>query len=101
MFDDERHAFCAEFYTVEKSIEVVVLIRDEAKTVQIDALRDERAGTYSTRSSVLEHVTLQFSDREPESRRVWVSYDLPWTNRDSADAALGQALMFLRERCSG
>jgi hypothetical protein len=38
-------------------------------------------------------------DRKPETMQVWVSYDLPWTDRNTADDALAQALGFLKDRC--
>ena len=108
MFDNERHGFCSEFYTIEKSIEVVVEIQGESAQIKVDALKNGRTGKYSTASYIKEHVTLQPTypqtggayERQPENFRVWVSYDLPWTHRDTADAALEQALGFLKERCS-
>ena len=108
MYDANTHSFCSEFYTIEKSIEVVVTIQGEADRIRIDALRDAKTGDYCTKAYIETHLTLQPTypqtggsfDRNPEDVRVWVDYDLPWTNRDSADAALGQALGFLKERCS-
>ena len=83
-------------------------IQGEADRIRIDALRDAKTGDYCTTAYIETHLTLQPTypqtggsfDRNPEDVRVWVDYDLPWTNRDSADAALGQALGFLKERCS-
>ena len=107
MYDTERHAFCSEFYIVEKSIEVVVNIGGQSEQIRIDALRNGETEVYSTNAYIWRHVTLQPTypqtegtfDKEQEKTRVWADFDLPWTNRDSADAALGQALGFLRERC--
>ena len=108
MYDAERHAFCSEFYTVEKSIEVVVRRGGESKTVRIDALRNGETGAFSTRAYIEEHVTLQPTypqtgnkfDKKSEDFRVCVAWtDFPWTDRDSANSAIGQALGFLRERC--
>lgn len=100
--------FCSEFYVVEKTVEVVVQILGESQTIRIEALQSLPQGKYSTRAYIQEHVTVQPTypqtgskfDRKPESVRVWVDYDLPWTNRESADEALHQALGFLSERCS-
>lgn len=108
MYDVQKHDFCSEFYTVEKTIEVVVTIGGESERIKIDALRQGGTGEYSTRAYREEHITVQPTypqsggsfDRKPQNYRVWVDYDLPWTNRDSADAALNQALGFLQERCS-
>ena len=112
MYDTERHAFCSEFYTVEKSIEVVVRIGGESRTVRIDALRDRKRdgkeGAFSTSAYIQENVTLQPTypqtdnnfDKKPENFRVWVQIYLPnILLANSADSALGQALGFLRERC--
>ena len=109
MYNSQQHGFCSEFYTVEKSIEVVVTIRGEDETIRIDALKDELIGRYKTKAYREEHVTLQPTypqtqgafDRQPQDYRVWVDYALPWTDRESADGALNQALDFLSDRCSG
>lgn len=100
--------FCDEFYVIEKSIEVVVQIAGEPQTIRIEVLQSLPQVKYCTRAFIQEHVTIQHTypqtgekfDREPEDVRIWIDYDLPWTNRESADAALIQALGFLRERCS-
>jgi hypothetical protein len=108
MFDDKQHDFCAEFYSVEKSIEVVVQIRGEDTRIRIEALRDESTGRYSARAYVEERVTLQPTypqtgdsyDRPPEDFDVWVHYDLPGDYRGSADAILECALGVLKESSS-
>lgn len=108
MYDKQRHGFCSEFYTVEKTIEVVVTIGGESETIRIDALKEGGTGEYSTKAYREEHLTVQPTypqsggsfDRAARDYRVWVDYDLPWTNRDSSAAALNQALGFLKERCS-
>ncbi len=103
MFDPKQHNFCSEFYVVEKSIEVVVEIGGETKRVRIDALKNVRNCHYSTSAYVEENITVQPTypkNRSPKDMSVWGTYDLPWTNQDSADAALQQALGFLSERCS-
>ena len=108
MYDRKMHAFCSEFYTIEKSIEVVVTIQGQSERIRIDSLQEENTGNYSTKAYIERGLTLQQTypqtrgsfDRDPENFRVWVDYDLPWTHQDSADAALGQAVGFLKERCS-
>lgn len=108
MYNPNTHKFCSEFYTIEKSIEVVVTIKGEDERIRIDALRDETTGKFCTISYIQEHFTLQqtypqdngVSCRSPEDYRVWVSYDLPWTDGDTADKVLNRALSFLEERCS-
>ena len=42
MYDTNTHSFCSEFYTIEKSIEVVVTIQGQNKQIRIDALRNEK-----------------------------------------------------------
>jgi hypothetical protein len=108
MFDPKHHDFCSEFYTVEESIEVVLRIAKEERRIRIDALRNARDGRFSTKAYIEEDVTAQPTypqtgdsfDRKPKHIRVWISYDLPWTNRDSAEGALQQALSFLRPSSS-
>jgi len=109
MYHKEKHGFCSEFYIVEKTIEVVVTISGKTETIRIDALKEGSTGKYITRAYREAHLSLQPTypesggtlDRAPQDYRVWVHYDLPWTDRDTADKALDQALGFLKERCSG
>ena len=39
MYNSTTHSFCSEFYTIEKSIEVVVTIKGQEERIRIDALR--------------------------------------------------------------
>ncbi len=108
MYDKEIHDFCSEFYSIEKTLELVVSRRGEQTTVRLEALRDEENGRYSIRALMQEHVTLQptypkangeFTE-EPKDFVMWVNFpDFPWVNRETADGALRQALGFLQERC--
>lgn len=108
MYDKQRHGFCSEFYTIEKTIEVVVTIGGKSETIKIDALSQGTTGKYITRAYREEHITVQPTypqsggsfDRALQDYRVWVYYDLPRTDCDSADSALNQALVFLEQRCS-
>ncbi len=108
MYNTELHAFCSEFYTVEKSIEVVVRRGGQSETVRIDALRNAKTGTFVASAYIQRHVTLQPTypqtgdgfDKKPEDFLVWTAWvEFPWTDRDSADEVLGQALGFLEEHC--
>ncbi len=92
--------FCSEFYIVEKSIEVVVQIREVDRTFRIDALHNPTTNRYRTRASVLEQITVQpiYPQRKTELVRAWIEYNIPWTNKESADDALVQALGFLKEQ---
>lgn len=104
----EHFDFCNESYVVEKTIEVVVEIAGSSETIRIEALKDLRDGHYSTHAYKKENVTLQPTypqtgnsfDRTPLDMSIWISYDLPWTHTDSADAAIVRAVGFLSERCS-
>ena len=80
MYNPQTHAFCSEFYIVEKSIEVVVSIQGQSERIRIDALRREPSGDYSTKVYREEEFTLQptFPQqngqfvRNLESHRVWL-----------------------------
>ncbi len=109
MYNAGLHSFCSEFYTVEKSIEVVVSRKGKAERVRIDALKDEKMGHYCARAYIEENVTLQPTfpqsngkyDRAPQDFRIWVVLtQFPWTHRSSADSVLSQALGFLKESCN-
>jgi hypothetical protein len=106
MLDPSLYPFCSEFYVVEKSIEVVVTLKSTgtAEEIRIDALSGTNPNVpYNTHAYIKKEITVQpkypETSANPESIRVWVDYDLPWTNRNSADDALAQALGFLRDRC--
>lgn len=79
----------------------------ESRRVRIEALRDLRDNKYSTTAYIQEGITVQPTypqsngkyDRNPNYMEVWSHYDLPWTDGNSADAVLTEALAFLRERC--
>ncbi len=107
MLDATRYPFCSEFYIVEKSIEVVVEIQGTTRRIRIDALHDLMSpDVFKTAAYIEERITVQPTfpqtdeefDREPESFTVWVSYDLPWVQTNSAEGALARALAFLSER---
>jgi hypothetical protein len=108
MLSRKHFTFCQELYVVEKSIDVVVDIRGSTETIRIEAHLDPDTGEYSTASHIQKHITVQPTYPQengvyvskPESIAVWAVYDLPWTNRATADLALEQALSFLRERCT-
>jgi hypothetical protein len=94
--------FASEFHVVAKSVEVVVKINGQAERVRIDAL--DQSGTFTTKAYIeiafmLQRAYPKDSDGMPEEVRLWVDYDLPWVSRNSADAALAQALSFLGEVC--
>ena len=69
----------------------------------IDLVAAKRTAAYIEEEITVQptypHTDGDFS-RPQESVTVWIDYNLPWTDRDSADAALAQALGFLKERCS-
>jgi hypothetical protein len=108
MLNPKNYKFCAEFYVVEKSIEVVARIKsDEASSrFKIDALNG--ADHYCIRAYKEEVVKLQLTypqiagafDSKPQNLRIWVEFDLPWVHVSTADQALAEALSFLSERCA-
>jgi hypothetical protein len=103
LLSPDRYPKCSEFYIVEKAVIVVTKIGGFDRQLRIEALR--RPGhprEYSTRGYILESVILQQSDikdgkyeHKPQMMDVWVEYNVPWTDRDSADAAIAQALSLL------
>ena len=103
MINEENVNSCEEFYVVEKTIDVVVNFAGESETIRIEALKSLPHGKYSTRAYISTHVTVQPTypqtggkfDQKPKDERVWIDYSLPWVDRESADAALNQALGFL------
>jgi hypothetical protein len=100
---DDYRDFCSEFYFVERSVEVVAALRGKFTRVRIDVLFDG-GSDYSITAYVIEDIDVRptYPPEAPvEHRQAWVKWsDFPWTNTPSADAALGQALGFLREQSS-
>jgi hypothetical protein len=107
---DFKH--CSEGYVVAKTVDVVVTMKGEGPArIRIEAVENAHGTDVGSKFSTLayreEMVTVQPThpqtgnnfDRQPEEMRIWVSYDLPWTDRDTADGAIQQALGFLRQRC--
>ena len=68
MYDANTHSFCSEFYTIEKSIEVVVTIQGEADRIRIDALRDATTGDYCTTAYIETHLCESRSNTGPQKR---------------------------------
>lgn len=94
MYDKELHKFCFEFYTVEKAIEVAVMRGGNETLIRIEVLKDEKSSPtlYDVRVWVLVPLSA--------GREGWATFpDFPSVHGPSVDAALGQALGFLRERC--
>lgn len=102
MLDPDKYPFCSEFYIVEKTVEVVAKVGSKTEQIRIEAIYDPRNGHYKTRSYRLEHVNVQsyYGESRSIDTDLWLEYNLPWTNRDSADGAIAQALHFLSERVS-
>lgn len=107
MINQDHYGFADEFYIIEKTVEIVVQIAGEAKTIRIEALHRPASGNYHTRAYIQEYIRIQPTypqtkgkfDRSPEDKQLWVDYDLPWTDRETADDAIIQALGFLRLHC--
>lgn len=105
MLDPSLYKDVSEFYVVEKSIEVVAEVHGASETIRIDALHriDGDQSRYLTRALIELPVILQpvygsdgtQDSAQPREVRAWVEYHIPWTDGDSADAVLGQALSFL------
>ena len=78
-------------------------VNGEQRQIRIEAFHGPNSTTkYSTNAYIKEDVLLQPDVTENGKlvskqvrASIWVPYNLPWTNRDSADAAIEQALQFL------
>jgi hypothetical protein len=106
MLDPSRYENVSEFYVIEKSIEIVAEVHGQSETIRIDALRQvtDHGTRYLTRGFIELPVVVQpvygpdgtTDTAEPREVRAWVAYNIPWTDGDSADSVLGQAIAFLR-----
>ena len=103
MYDD----FATEFYVVEKTVMLCVRIAGEDKTIRIEAIKRLPNNIYDTRAYILETCCVNPStplagiklDEGPYNNKIWMEFDLLYTNRKTADEAIEQALSFLREEC--
>jgi hypothetical protein len=88
----------AEPYILAKTVEVVVSLKKEGMTrIRIEAL--QRAGGWKGNPGT-EFCTQAYREESSDSGSLgWVVYDLPWTDRPTADEAIQQAIGFLRPRC--
>jgi hypothetical protein len=94
MLTSANFPFVSEFYVIDKSIQVVVFIKGEYRTIRIDALhrfgKDLGEKYYSARAWILVN---------PGDFELFVSYELPSVNGNSSDDVLALALSFIKERC--
>lgn len=95
---------CSEFYEVAKTVEFVMPYGGEDTQFRVEALHDLHSGRFSTRAYYYEHFHLQPSypvvngkfTKNPADFQVWVPLpNAAWTDRDTADQAITQALGFL------
>jgi hypothetical protein len=98
MPDRSKYPIFHEYYEVAESVEVVAELAGEPTHIRIEALLHVDAGKYQTRAYKLEDVTIQ-TNGKPLNTRLWIDYDLPWTDSATADGAIAQALSFLQQRC--
>ena len=95
---------CSEFYEVAKIVEFVMPYGGQDTHIRIEALHDPQSGRYSTRVSYQQEFRLQPSypvvngnfGKNPGDFSLWVPFpNAAWTDRDTADAAIEQALGFI------
>ncbi|OKO88047.1 hypothetical protein AC629_10875 [Bradyrhizobium sp. NAS80.1] len=94
--------FATEFFTIERTVEVVVNL----KVFRIEVMQSSGGDKpFSTRTYEREDIVAQPAyasvgnpERKPETYAAWKSLDLGWTARETAEGALDQALGFLGER---
>lgn len=104
MIQPAAYKNCSEFYEVVKTVEFVMPYGGEDTQFRIEAMHDQQSGRFSTRVSYHEHFHLQPSypvvsgkfTTKPGDFQVWVPFpNAAWTDRDTADEAITQALGFL------
>ena len=97
-FDPTRFkSFCSEFYTLEKTVEVVVKFKGkpESDFVRIQVWNiPEGIGT-----TVAGYKATSQIRRTMGNGSTYIEYSLPWVHASSVDSALSEALSFLGERC--
>lgn len=104
MINPSSYSSCSEFYEVALSVEFVKPYGGEDRMFKIEALFNRTNGSYSTSAYIKEHVTLQPSypvvngsfTSKPTDYTIWVAFhNIGWTDRESAEAAIEQAIGFL------
>ena len=92
--------FAETFATVEEAVELSVTIEGRREFLRIEALQGGE-GAFFTNAYVKRRLQLASADGAAAGKgefAVWVSYDLPETNRSTANDAIDQTLSFLAER---
>ncbi|MCY1368806.1 hypothetical protein D9M69_558070 [compost metagenome] len=104
MINPVTYQNCSEFYEIVKTVEFVMRHGGEDMQFRIEALHDVQAKRYSTRVSYHQYFRLQPSypivggsfANNPEDISLWVPFpNAAWTDRDTAEGAIEQALGFL------
>ena len=105
MISEACYEFAEEFYIVEKTVELAITTENHSATIRIEALLNPKNGNYHTRAYSREEFRIQPTNPQVsigcncpgEVKFMWMNCDLPWTSRPTADAAISQALGFLRD----
>lgn len=104
MIQPSAYKNCSEFYEVAKTVEFVMPYGGKDTQFRIEALHDLQSGRYSTRVLYQVDFHLQPSYPVVSGKFTSKSGDFPlwvpvpnaaWTDRDTADDAITQALGFL------
>jgi hypothetical protein len=104
MINPMSYSTCSEFYEVSLSVQFVRTYAGVDRSFRLEALRNPQTGKYSTSAYIRENVTLQPTypatngkfGSAPTSYSIWAQFtNIGWTNRDSAEAAIEQAMGFL------
>ena len=106
MLDANKFDYVSEIYTVEKTIEIEAQVHGVSERIRIHALSrdfDSRV-RYSTTAEIEVPVTIHpcygpdgsEDTAAPREANVWVDYDIPWTDGETADDVLNQAMLNLR-----
>lgn len=103
MINPKNYSSCKEFLEREMSVELVHFFKGQERRFRIDALYDHRTCMYTTSAYIQEDFRLEASNHNGGGSvtsssifTIWVKFnENGWTNRETSEAAIDQALEFL------
>ena len=102
MIKNNSIQFTNEFYIIEKTVELLVPTKNgESINIRIEALYDCHKGIYQTKSYLKKECKFAFKSSEDETiyeKSIWIEdCNAPWTEKDTADEAIEQAISFIKK----
>ena len=101
MIKNNSIQFANEFYTIEKTVELILYIKTGYINIRIEALYNNHKEIYQTRSYLKKECLFALKSSEDDKiyeKSIWIEDGkAPYADGNSADEAIEHAILFLRE----